>query len=26
VEAKVLNKDDIDQLEKFVRTRRPGEK
>ena len=26
VEAKVLNKDDIDQLEKFVRNRRPGGK
>jgi len=26
VEAKVLNKDDIDQLEKFVRSRRPGGK
>jgi BlaI family penicillinase repressor len=26
VEAKVLNKDDIDKLEKFVRNRRPGGK
>ena len=26
VDAKVLKKDDIDQLEKFVRNRRPGEK
>jgi BlaI family transcriptional regulator, penicillinase repressor len=26
VEAKVLNKEDIDQLEKFVRDRRPGGK
>lgn len=26
VEAKVLNKDDIDQLEKFVRSQRPGGK
>ena len=26
VEAKVLNKEDIDQLEKFVRNRRPGGK
>ncbi len=26
VDAKVLNKDDIDQLEKFVRSRRPGGK
>jgi len=26
VEAKVLNKDDIEQLEKFIRSRRPGGK
>jgi predicted transcriptional regulator len=26
VDAKVLNKDDLDKLEKFVRSRRPGGK